>query len=96
MIPMCSRWTTIGHASVSLNKYSGVTYAHVLGMSYALLEDVDYWVYVEQDALLFGDNIVEYAIEQMRSPVMFGSGKSTPQPMQQSFMIIKKISFQSF
>lgn len=79
-----------GHPTKHLNKYSGVTYAHVLGMTYSMLEDFDYWVYVEQDALIYGEGIIEYAISQMDKKIMFGSGLGTPQPMQQSLMIFHK------
>lgn len=85
-----------GHSTKHTGKYSGVTYAHVLGMIYALLEDVDYWVYVEQDALISGSDIVEYAISKMKHGIMFGYGKGTPQPMQQSFMIFRKEAIAHF
>jgi len=85
-----------GHPTKHLNRYSGVTYAHVLGMTYALLEDVDYWVYVEQDALIYGEGIIEHAISKMNKGIMFGSGLGTPQPMQQSLMIFHKDSIGKF
>lgn len=85
-----------GHPTKHLNRYSGVTYAHALGMTYALLEDFDYWVYVEQDALLYGEGIIEHAISKMNKGIMFGSGVGTPQPMQQSLMIFHKDSIGRF
>ncbi|WP_025563159.1 hypothetical protein [Psychromonas sp. SP041] len=78
-----------GHSTNHLGKYAGVTRAHMMGMMYALTCEVDYWVYIEQDALIYGDGIVEYCIEHMKNGIMFGDGKGTPQPMQQSFMIMK-------
>ena len=58
--------------------------------SLAFFEDCDYYVYVEQDCLIKGKGIIEYAIKNMTKPLMLGSGKGTPQPLQQSFIIIKK------
>ncbi|MEZ8829285.1 hypothetical protein AB6E20_11285 [Vibrio cyclitrophicus] len=79
-----------GHSTNHVGKFCGVTRAHILGMQYALLCDVDYWVYIEQDALIYGHGIVEKAIEKMDKGIMFGCGRGTPQPMQQSFMIMHK------
>jgi hypothetical protein len=85
-----------GHATHINGRHAGVTYSMTLGMMYALLEDVDYWVYVEQDALLHGRGIIEHAISHMHHDIMFGSGVGTPQPMQQSLMIIKREAIAQF
>lgn len=77
-----------GHSTSHVGVYSGVTRAHVVGMTYAFACGVDYWVYIEQDALIYGDGIVERAIASMRHPIMLGAGAGTPQPTQQSFMIM--------
>lgn len=79
-----------GHSTSHIGKFSGFTRGVVMGMLYAYNCEVDYWVYIEQDALIYGDGIIEHAIQNMDGSVMFGSGVGTPQPMQQSFMIIKK------
>ena len=78
-----------GHSTAHKGKLCGVSRAHLLGMSLAMINEVAYWVYVEQDALIYGEGIVEEAIAKMKKPYMFGAGRGTPQPMQQSFMIIK-------
>lgn len=78
-----------GHPTLHIGKLSGVSRAHMLGMSIALANEVDYWVYIEQDALVFGHNIIEKCIENMRGPYMFGSGDGTPQPVQHALMIIR-------
>jgi len=78
-----------GHSTHHKGKLSGVSRAHLLGMSLAMVNEVDYWVYIEQDALIYGEDIIEKCIENMRKPYMFGNGLATPQPTQQSFMIIK-------
>lgn len=85
-----------GHATSHVGKYAGVSRAHLCGMVYALSCNVDYWVYIEQDALIHGKGIVEYAISTMTSDILFGDGDGTPQPMQQSFMIMKTSAIPRF
>ncbi len=85
-----------GHATNHKGKYAGVTRAHLLGMSLALANEVDYWVYIEQDALVYGEGIVEKCIETMKKPYMFGYGVGTPQPVQQSLMIVKRDAIAPF
>lgn len=79
-----------GHSTNHYGKYAGVTRAHIVGMIYALSCEVDYWVYIEQDALVYGNEIIEKCIDNLESGIMFGDGKGTPQPVQQSLMIMKK------
>jgi hypothetical protein len=79
-----------GHSTKHIGKYCGVSRSFMLSMMRVYCSDTDYWVYIEQDALLKGDGIVEYAISKMKKPMMFGCGWGTPQPIQQSMMIIKK------
>lgn len=70
---------------------SGWDRSILLSASMAFFEDIDYFVYIEQDCLIYGNGIIEYAIDKMgKLPIMLGSGKNTPQPIQQSFIIIKK------
>ena len=78
-----------GHSTDHKGKYSGWMRSILLGLEYAYLSDTEYFVYVEQDALLYGDNIVEKCIDKMTKPYMFGSGLGTKQPLQQSFFIIR-------
>lgn len=85
-----------GHSTNHVGKYCGVTRAHILGMQYALMCDVDYWVYIEQDALIYGENIIEKCISRMSKGIMFGCGRGTPQPTQQSLIIIHKSKIQTF
>jgi len=79
-----------------LGLYCGWTRAVLMGIEYALMCDVDYYVYVEQDCLLFGENIIEYAISKMTKPYMFGDAKGLGHPLQQSFFIIHKSKFEEF
>lgn len=85
-----------GHPTVHKGLYSGWTASVLCGLEYALCCDTHYFVYVEQDALLYGERIVEHCIAQMRTPYMFGAGLGTPQPLQQSFFIIRRDGMQEF
>ncbi|QJR81981.1 hypothetical protein CA267_015080 [Alteromonas pelagimontana] len=85
-----------GHSTNHTGKYCGYMRSIIMGVTYASLCDVDYWVYVEQDALLQGEGIIEECISQMTKPFMFGSAKGVPQLIQQSFIIIRKDGFEPF
>jgi hypothetical protein len=85
-----------GHSTNHIGKYCGYTRAILVALEYALQCDIDYFVYVEQDALLYGEGIVEYCIEQMTAPIMYGSGEGTNGLLQQSFFIIRKDAILSF
>lgn len=85
-----------GHSTHHTGKLSGVSRAHLLGMSLVMVNEADYWVYIEQDALIYGKGIIEKCIEKMNKPYMFGYGLGTPQPVQQSLMIIKKEGIPKF
>merc|ERR1712000_633426 len=78
-----------GHSTRHIGKYSGVARSIILSMMYAYLNDFDYWVYIEQDALIYGDNIIEKSIDQSRKGVILGCGRGTPQEIQQSLMIFR-------
>lgn len=59
--------------------------------SIAFLDDAEYFVYVEQDCVLWGENIIEDIINGMGDKMIsLGSGEGTPQPLQQSLIIIKR------
>jgi hypothetical protein len=79
-----------GHATKHKGEYSGYTRAIFLSMMYAYVNDFDYWVYVEQDALIYGDGIIESTIKRSKKGVVYGSGEGTPQEIQQSLMIFKR------
>lgn len=85
-----------GHPTVHRGMYSGWSRSVLLGIEYALMCDVDYFVYVEQDVLLYGKEIVEMCIDKMRGLYMFGSGDGTPQALQQSFFMIRKDGMKKF
>jgi hypothetical protein len=86
-----------GHATdLKAERLAGVSRSFMLGILYALMSDVEYYVYIEQDALLFGKEIIEHCIRDMQSPYMFGNGKGTPQITQQSLFIIHRRGMQEF
>lgn len=69
------------------------------GAMYALVNSVDYFVYVEQDVLLVGSECVNKAIQHMncvQKNICFGSGDETPQKLQQSFFIVKSSFLPTF
>lgn len=62
-----------GHSQNTVHHYCGFMAGMLLGMEYALYSGVDYFLYVEQDALLYGQNliaVVEKAL--LRNGVVFG------------------------
>jgi hypothetical protein len=74
-------------------KYCGWSASVLLSMHYALHCDCDYFVYIEQDCLLYGDGVIEKQIEHMNSnglDLLYGSGDNTFQPVQVSFFVVKK------
>ena len=89
-IELLSLDVNAGHSTNHSGKFCGYVRAIQAGMMYALQCEVDYYVYVEQDALLFGDDVIDKCIEKMATPYMFGSSGDTPQPIQQSLFIIHK------
>lgn len=84
-----------GHAQNCSGHYSGCMAAIMLGMSYALHNDVDFFLYVEQDALLYGDNIVEEVKKQLlKKDYVFGQGSG--KMIQQSIFAINKKGLRRF
>lgn len=68
----------------------GAVRAILNGAFYAYLNDVDYYIYIEQDCLVRGEGWVDVCINAMKKgKIMYGEGKGTPQPQQQSLLIIK-------
>jgi hypothetical protein len=88
--------TNAGHPTNHTGHLSGWTLSVVVGLTYALSSEADHFVYIEQDALVFGDGFVERCIAAMTTPFMFGSGHGTPQPLQQSVFLIRRDGFVPF
>jgi hypothetical protein len=84
------------HSTNHTGQWSGWMRSVLLGGHYALVSDAEYFVYVEQDCLLAGEGIIEHCIAGMTTDFMFGSGDGTPQPIQQSFFIIRRRALARF
>ena len=94
----------IGFGKIS-TKYSGFTRSVLAGAMYALCCDADYYVYVEQDCLVFGEDILPAAIgsseahillgQPTRNGVGLGGGIALPM-LQQSFMIVGRPGIERF
>lgn len=84
------------HATDHIGQWSGWLRSVLMSAQYALTTEADYFVYVEQDCLLKGEDIVERCIAQMKTGLMFGSGDGTPQPLQQSFFLIHRSRIAGF
>lgn len=64
-----------GHSQNGKNHYCGAMAAITLGLEFALHNDVEMFLYVEQDALLFGDRLVEKTKNALRrKDLVFGRG----------------------
>lgn len=85
-----------GHNTALNTKFCGAVRAMQLGLMYALQCDTDYFVYLEQDVLIYGAGIIEHCIRCMKTQYMFGSGAGTPQRTQQSLFIIRQDGILSF
>lgn len=86
-LSMCKNF---GHSTNHTGQFSGVARSMLLSMMYAYLNDYDYWVYIEQDALIYGEDIIERCIGETKKGVAFGCGRGTPQEIQQSLMIFHR------
>lgn len=107
-------WTTLdknyGHANDIRvgnikTKYCGFTRSVLLGACYALCCDADYYVYVEQDCLLRGDNILNDAFAGAASDILVGQptvgglglygGIAAPM-LQQSLIVVARSGLERF
>ncbi|ARX32892.1 MULTISPECIES: hypothetical protein [Proteus] len=95
-IELLSLNNNFGHSTNHEGTMCGYTRSCLLGIYYAFLCDLDYCIYIEQDSLIKGNNIIEEAIKKMKKPYMFGSAKGTPNALQQSFFIIRKDGYIPF
>ncbi len=86
-------------------KYSGFTRAVINGAMYALCCDADFYVYVEQDCLLQGEDFLTHALGDSTEDILIGrvteSGRglggaaAAPMP-QQSLVIVRKAGLDRF
>jgi hypothetical protein len=83
-----------GHAQNCSTHYCGAMAAIILGLEYALHNDVDMVLYVEQDALVYGDRIVEKTKNALRRrDLVFGDG---PRQIEQSYFGATRRGIRSF
>lgn len=86
-----------GHAQNTTHHYCGWMASVVLGLEYTLACGADYFLYVEQDALVYGrDLVARVERELIRSRYVFGSGEGTCWPLQQSLFAIRKDGIRPF
>ena len=72
-----------GHSTSHTGKYSGWMRAHFALSGMLLATDASWMIYVEQDALLAGHEVIESEILNSRHQMFFGTGYQS-QPIQQS------------
>lgn len=72
-------------------KLSGWDRGILTAASIAYLDNAAYFVYLEQDCLVKGKGIIEHAISKFDKDkmILVGDGEGTPDPIQQSLIIIK-------
>ncbi|WP_394142055.1 hypothetical protein [Vibrio chagasii] len=97
-IEHCKLTINAGHATNLFgDKYCGWSRSVLLSLMYARFCDADYFVYIEQDVLINGSGIIEHIIEKSNgADYIFDISKDFPQPLQQSFFIIKNTKFDEF
>jgi hypothetical protein len=75
---------------------SGWTRSVLNGAFYSIMNDADYYIYIEQDCLIFGKDIIEKAIENLGdSHFSFGYFNHSLK-IEQSFIVIKKEAVLTF
>lgn len=84
------------HSTNHVGQWSGWMRSVLMAGQYALNSDAEYFVYIEQDCLVEGFDIIEYCIMKMKTDFLFGSGVGTPQPIQQSFFIVRRRGLSRF
>ena len=86
-------------------KYSGFTRSVINGAMYALCCDADYFVYVEQDCLLRGEDFLERALAGSDEDILLGAptengkglnGNIAAPMVQQSLMIVRRAGLERF
>jgi hypothetical protein len=99
-----------GHANVLRSgrirtKYSGFTRAVVNGAMYALCCDADFYVFVEQDCLLYGDDLLNRAVADRNEDILLGKptekgrglhGSVAAPMLQNALMIVRRTGLERF
>lgn len=80
-----------GHPQSTELHYCGWSASAIIGLEYAQICDYDYVIYVEQDCLVYGEELLSILLESVESTgICFGNGEGTPQYLQQSLFVVKK------
>lgn len=85
-----------GHAVNHKGHFCGWTRSVLMSMTYCLCGDYDYYVYVEQDALLYGDVIENLLSECKEKGIVMGYSKQTAYPVQVSLFAFRKDKIRGF
>ena len=85
-----------GHAVNHKGFFCGWTRSVIMSMNYCMCGNYDYYVYVEQDALLKGDVIKQAIEEAEKTGAAFGYSAQTAYQLQVSFFVIKQSLLREF
>jgi hypothetical protein len=86
-------------------KYSGFTRSVISGATYALCCDADFYVYVEQDCLLCGDDFLGHALGDTTLDILLGAptedgkapnGGLAASMLQQSLLVVRRAGLERF
>lgn len=86
-------------------KYSGFTRSVMNGAMYALCCDADYYVYVEQDCLLHGEDFLAHAVGDAGEDILIGAptvngvgidGAVAASMLQQSLIVVRRAGLERF
>lgn len=89
--------TNPGHATTSSGHYCGWTASVILSLDYAIANNAEAFVYVEQDVALFGQSVSDSIRENLSTArYLFGKSDASTQPLQQSFFAIRGDSMRLF
>jgi hypothetical protein len=86
-------------------KYSGFTRAVINGAMYALCCDADFYVFVEQDCLLYGSDFLNRAVANSRDDILLGrptergkglNGSIAAPMLQNALMIVRRTGIERF
>ena len=107
----CSLDRNYGHSldilrGISKTRLCGFTRSVILACAYALCCDADFYVYVEQDCLLRGDDLLKVALGDTTEGIVIGDrtrggrgiapGAMAAPSYQQSLMVVRAGAFQRF
>jgi hypothetical protein len=80
-----------GHSQNCITHYCGYMASVILGLEFALHNDVDIFLYVEQDALVYGNGFIDKIKQQLSNKdLVFGNGGKFGEIQQSVFAANKK------